>query len=107
MKLGRTRFDYGIVTVGSLLEVGETGICKHASVVVGNYDEKPFRATEVEKVLIGHEVTATTINAVVEILNGTSPTSSVHASSDYKKQLAMTLTAESILTSYRRALHPQ
>jgi carbon-monoxide dehydrogenase medium subunit len=107
-KLGRTRFDYGIVTVASLLEIDGNGSVKDASVVLGNYhEEKPFRAIELEKRLIGHEASLQTISGAVGALDDTSPPSAIHASSEFKKELAKTLVARSLSTSHERAVHAQ
>jgi CO/xanthine dehydrogenase FAD-binding subunit len=107
-KLGRTRFDYGIVTVASLLEIDGGGSVKKASVVLGNYhEEKPFRAIEVEKRMIGHEVSSRTISEAVGALDGTSPPSTIHASSEFKKELAKTLVARSLSSSHQRAVRTQ
>jgi CO/xanthine dehydrogenase FAD-binding subunit len=107
-KLGRTRFDYGIVTVASLLEIDGGGSVKNASVVLGNYhEEKPFRAIEVEKRLIGHKASSQTISEAVGALDDTSPPSAIHASSEFKKELAKTLAARSLSTSHERAVHAQ
>jgi len=105
-KLGRTRFDYGIVTVASLLEIDGGGSVKNASVVLGNYhEEKPFRAIEVEKRLIGHKASSQTISEAMGVLDDTSPPSAIHASSEFKKELAKTLVARSLSTSHERAVH--
>jgi CO/xanthine dehydrogenase FAD-binding subunit len=105
-KLGRTRFDYGIVTVASLLEIDGGGSVKNASVVLGNYhEEKPFRAIEVEKRLIGHKASSQTISEAVAAFDDTSPPSAIHASSEFKKQLAKTLVARSLSMSHERAVH--
>ncbi len=104
LKLGRTRFDYGIVTVASLVEVDREGTFKNASVVMGNYhEEKPFRAVEVEKALIGNRARPETINESLRGLDHTSPPSAIHASSGYKKELAKVLVARSLSISLGRA----
>jgi CO/xanthine dehydrogenase FAD-binding subunit len=107
-KLGRTRFDYGIVTVASLLEVDADGVFNNASVVLGNYhEERPFRAVEVERGLIGHKASSETISEAVGALDDTSPPSAIHASSEFKKKLAKTLVTRSLSTSHQRAVHQQ
>ena len=107
-KLGRTRFDYGIVTVATLLEVDGDEVFKKASVVLGNYhEEKPFRAVEVERGLIGHRASSNTISEAVGALDDTSPPSAIHASSEFKKELAKILVARSLSTSHQRAVHTE
>lgn len=108
LKLGRTGFDYGIVTVASLVEIGGNGFFKNASVVLGNYhEEKPFRAVEVEEALIGRKASSETIIEAARALENTSPPASMQASSEYKKALAKTLVARSLSMSYQRAVHLQ
>jgi CO/xanthine dehydrogenase FAD-binding subunit len=104
LKLGRTRFDYGLVTVASLIEVDKDGVLKRVRVVLGNYDEeKPFRALEVENALIGRKVSFEIVNEAVRRLDNTSP-HSLHASAAYRKEVAKTLVTQSLLESHRRAI---
>jgi CO/xanthine dehydrogenase FAD-binding subunit len=108
LKLGRTRFDYGIVTVASLLEVDNRGVFKKARVVLGNYhEEKPFKAVEVENALIEQKASSETIIKAASALENTSPPSAIHASTEYKKELAKTLVVRSLSTSHRRAVRLQ
>lgn len=106
LKLGRTRFDYGIVTVASFLELDSEGSCKNASVVLGNYhEEKPFKAVEVEKALIGQKASSDTMSKAASTLDNTSPPSVIHASTEYKKELAKALVVQSLSISQKRAAH--
>jgi carbon-monoxide dehydrogenase medium subunit len=108
LKLGRTRFDYGIVTAASLLGVDRSGILKSVGVVLGNYhEEKPFRAVEVEKALIERKASPQTISEAVRTLDNTSPPSSLHASSEYRREIAKVLVAQSLSMSYQRAAYLQ
>lgn len=106
-KLGRTAFDYGIATAASLIQVNDGGKCEVVRVVLGNYDEKPFKALEVEKSIIGTKLTTADVNEAVSTLDKTTPPASVQASSDYKREVAKILVAESLLTSYGRATNLQ
>ena len=105
-KLGRTHFDYGLVTAATLLQNGQDGALKKVRIVLGNYDEeKPFRALEVENALTNRKMSPEIISEAVRMLDNTSP-HSLHASPAYRKEVAKTLVTQSLLESHRRANRP-
>jgi len=104
IKFGRTRFDYGLVTVSCVVSVDEDGFIKSAKVFLGNYDQKPFEVVEVERALLDRRPEPNYLKGILRRLDETTPIPSIHGSSEYKKELAKTLTIRSILTAYERAM---
>jgi len=104
IKLGRRNaFTLSVVAVATLVKV-RNGIFDDVRVALNSVAPKPVRATSVEKFLKNREIN---MNAVEEgakrVLQDISPISDVRASADYRKEMSVVLTKESLLKSLERA----
>ena len=104
IKLGRRNaFTLSVVAVATLVKV-RNGIFDDVRVALNSVAPKPVRAVSVEKFLKSREIS---MNAIEEgakrVLQDISPISDVRASADYRKEMSVVLTKESLLRSLERA----
>ncbi len=104
IKLGRRNaFTLSVVAVATLVKV-RNGIFDDVRVALNSVAPKPVRAVSVEKFLRNREIN---MNAIEEgakrVLQDISPISDVRASADYRKEMSVVLTKESLLKSLERA----
>jgi len=80
------------------------GVVADARVGLTNMGSVPLRATAVEQALRGQPATAESLAAAAEhAAEGTSPTSDLNASTEYKKHLARVLTRRALTDAVANA----
>ncbi len=104
IKLGRRNaFTLSVVAVATLVKV-RNGIFDDVRVALNSVAPKPVRAVSVEKFLKSREVSMSAIEeGAKRVLQDISPISDVRASADYRKEISVILTKESLLRSLERA----
>ncbi len=104
IKLGRRNaFTLSVVAVATLVKV-RNGIFDDVRVALNSVAPKPVRAVSVEKFLKSREVSMSAIEeGAKRVLQDISPISDVRASADYRKEMSVVLTKESLLRSLERA----
>jgi len=104
IKLGRRNaFTLSVVAVATLVKV-RNGIFDDVRVALNSVAPKPVRAASVEKFLKSREVSLSAIEeGAKRVLQDISPISDVRASADYRKEMSVALTKESLLRSLERA----
>ncbi len=104
IKLGRRNaFTLSVVAVATLVKV-RNGIFDDVRVALNSVAPKPVRAVSVEKFLKSREVSMSAIEeGAKRVLQDISPISDVRASADYRKEMSVILTKESLLRSLERA----
>jgi carbon-monoxide dehydrogenase medium subunit len=76
-----------------MLETDEEGCCRQARIALCGAGSVPYRATAVEKILVGERLTPKIANeAVAVVTEGLESYSDVHGSSEYREHLARVLT---------------
>lgn len=95
--------DFALVGAGALVGLDEAGRVSEARIVLTGVGGTPWRSSEIEASLIGHapearlyEKTGASIAADIE------PESDVHASADYRRDLAATLVERVLRTAVAR-----
>jgi len=84
--------DQGIVAVAVTL-AADNGVCKDATIVLGNAGVTPIRAKSAEKVLIGQKLTDQLFaEAGVAAAGDADPVSDIHSSAEFRKHLITVLT---------------
>ncbi len=103
IKLGRrTAFTLSIVAVATLVRV-ENGKFKDVRVALNSVAPKPIRARSVEEALKGKEVSLEVVEEASKlVVNDISPISDVRASAEYRKEMSIILTRDSLLKSLER-----
>ncbi len=103
IKLGRrTAFTLSIVAVATLVRV-ENGKFKDVRVALNSVAPKPIRAKSVENALKDKEVSLEVVEEASKlVVNDISPISDVRASAEYRKEMSIILTRDSLLKSLER-----
>ena len=103
IKLGRrSAFTLSIVAVATLVKV-ENGKFKDVRVALNSVAPKPVRARSVEEALKGKEVSLEAIEEASKlVVNDISPISDVRASAEYRREMSIILTRDSLLKSLER-----
>ncbi len=104
IKLGRRNaFTLSVVAVATLVKV-RNGIFDDVRVALNSVAPKPVRAVSVERFLKSREISMSAIEeGAKRVLQDISPISDVRASADYRKEMSVVLTKESLLRSLERA----
>ncbi len=103
IKLGRrSAFTLSIVAVATLVKV-ENGKFKDVRVALNSVAPKPVRARSVEEALKGKKVSLEAIEEASKfVVNDISPISDVRASAEYRREMSIILTRDSLLKSLER-----
>ncbi len=94
-KFNRTAQAWAIVGVAAAVK-SENGTITEARVALTNMGATPIRATGVEAALAGASSSDAIAAAASKAADGTSPTSDLHADSEYRKHLAAVLTRRAV-----------
>jgi aerobic carbon-monoxide dehydrogenase medium subunit len=97
-KFNRTAQAWAIVGVAAAVKT-EGGKITEARVGLTNMGPTPVRASAVEAALVGAATMADIEAAAANATQGTSPTSDIHAQSDYREHLATVLTKRAVATA--------
>lgn len=103
-KLGRTAGDFALVNVCARLTFDKNGKCSDSRISLGGIANVPVRSKNGEGCLKGQKLTAETVRKAAEAVSSEfEPTSSVHGSPWYKKEISKTLTRDVIHRAAERA----
>ncbi len=104
IKLGRRNaFTLSVVSVATLVKVSD-GVFKDVRVALNSIAPKPIRALSVESFLKGREVSAESVSrGAEEVVKDISPISDVRASAEYRREMSVVLTRDSLIKSLERA----
>ncbi len=94
-KFHRTAQAWAIVGVAAAVKV-DGGAITAARIGLTNMAPTPVRASAVEAALVGASTPQAIADACQQAAEGTSPTSDLHAQSDYREHLARVLTARAV-----------
>jgi len=85
--------DYAIVSAAVSINLGsKSNRCTNARIVLGAVANVPLRAKKAEKVLVGKEITDNSIEEAAQIASEEArPTSDIHASEEYRRDLIKVL----------------
>ena len=103
IKLGRRNaFTLSIVAVATLVKVSGNKFTD-VRVALNSVAPTPVRATSVEKALTGREVSLEAVEEASKlVVNDIKPISDVRASADYRREMSIVLTRDSLLKSLER-----
>lgn len=98
-KFQRTAQGWALVGVAAGVRRSD-GVVSGASVALTNMGSTPIRATAVEQALVGTPGTSSDVAAAAALAaEGTSPTSDISASSDYRMHLVTVLTRRALMAA--------
>ncbi len=103
IKLGRRNaFTLSIVAVATLVKVSDNKFAD-VRVALNSVAPTPVRAPSIEKALIGKEVSLEAVEEASKlVVNDIKPISDVRASADYRREMSIVLTRDSLLRSLER-----
>jgi len=103
-EVARRRGDFAIVGVVALLQLGEAGLCEAARLALFGVSERPVRAQRGEQVLVGKGLDAKAFAAAAQaVVDELDPVSDVHASGEYRREVAAFLTKKALHAALARA----
>lgn len=103
-KLHQPASGFAIVGVAARLILGKGSKIEHAAVGVTGLGPKPFRAAAVERALTGKSASSKLIaDAARHAADGIEPLSDLHASRDYRREMAMVFARRALERALARA----
>ena len=104
LEITRRHGDFALVGVAACLTLDERDVCTRASIALLGVGETPQRAAEAEAGLVGNRVDEQAIEAAgAAAMSGLDPTGDIHASPEYRRQVAGTLTQRALALAWQRA----
>lgn len=97
-EISRRHGDYALVGVATRITLDEAGNCIQAKIVFLSVGDAPVEAREAEKLLAGETPNEELLASAAEIAStrDIDPPNDIHASADYRRQLARVLTKRAL-----------
>jgi len=103
-KLTQRSGDFAIVSVAVVMRLGGGDVCESASVVLGSVGPTPIRSKGAEKALKGKPVTDKLIDEASKLASQeVDPSTDVHASAEYKKEMSKVITQKMLKEAFLKA----
>ena len=103
-EVSRRRGDFAVVDAAAAVTLDERGVCQQARVVVGGVSGVPMRLWRLEEALAGTELAPPLIAEAAELVKGEiDPQSDIHASAEYRRDVAAVLVRRALETARERA----
>jgi xanthine dehydrogenase iron-sulfur cluster and FAD-binding subunit A len=107
LEFARRSGDYALAGVAAAVTLDGEMIAE-ARLVLTGIGERPVRAEEAERALVGGAATAQVLEAAAELVRGAiDPEGDIHASADYRRHLAGVLTVRALGQAVDRARQPR
>ena len=104
IEMARRHGDYAVVGVAVTVTLGDSGVCDAARIVLCSVGEGPVTAGRVAVALEGFRPDADVIQAAADAVQGNiDPPSDIHASAEFRRQLARVLTGRALERAFDRA----
>ncbi len=103
-KLTQRSGDFAIVSVAVVMMLGNGDVCESAGVVLGSVGPTPIRSKGAEKALKGKPVTDKLIDEASDLASQEiDPSTDIHASAEYKKEMSKVLTQKALKEAFLKA----
>ncbi|MGA2400723.1 MAG: xanthine dehydrogenase family protein subunit M [Syntrophobacteraceae bacterium] len=103
-KLTQRSGDFAIVSVAVVMTLGDGDVCQSASVVLGSVGPTPIRSKKAEKALKGKSITDKLIDEASDLASREiDPSSDVHSSAEYKKEMSKVITQKALKEAFLKA----
>jgi carbon-monoxide dehydrogenase medium subunit len=104
-EISRRHGDFALVGVTAAVQLGEDGRCSDVRIALLSVGDRPMLATLGAKVLVGQRPSAEAIRAAADAAatRDIDPSSDIHASARYRRQLANVLTRRVLERAFERA----
>jgi carbon-monoxide dehydrogenase medium subunit len=106
-EVSRRHGDFALVGVAASVVLDERGRCASARIALLSVGDRPMLAEQAAKALNGQLPSADAIKAAADAASSKDidPSSDIHASARYRRQLANVLTRRVLKLAFERALH--
>ena len=104
VEFARRLGDFAIVSAAALLELGPSSEIKRASFALGGVGYAPLRMKEIETGLVGRKATTELWAEAAKACCSINTPDDVHASSAYRRRLAVAMARRALQTAGERAL---
>lgn len=105
-EVGRRRGDFALVGAGAQVTVVDD-IITEARIALTGVSATPHRATEAEQVLVGRRLSDRLLNEAADATRAAiRPSGDLHATAEYRRDIAGVLLTRAVTTAHRRAVHP-
>ena len=106
-EFSRRSGDFALTGVAVVLQLGAGGLIADARIGLSGVSISPVRATRAERSLVGQAPSEELWRAAAaEVSADLSPPSDLHATSNYRRQLAATLSRRALAEAHGRAMQP-
>jgi carbon-monoxide dehydrogenase medium subunit len=108
-EVGRRQGDFALAGAGAQMRLNDDGTIAEARIGLTGVASKPYRASDAEALLLGQPLTAELLEAVADaVRSGIDPSGDLHATADYRRDVAGTLAGRVVATAVERAgaTHP-
>ena len=96
-EVARRHGDYALLAVAAVITTDQSGVCTHARLAYVNGGPGPQRVRDAEAVLVGQAINAALIQEAARVATAAlRPPTDVHASAEYRLQLARVLTERAL-----------
>jgi carbon-monoxide dehydrogenase medium subunit len=103
-EVGRRQGDFALVGAGAQVRLADDGTVADARICLTGVSPVPHRATEAESLLVGHRPDADRVAAAAQqVRSAINPSSDLHATGDYRRDVAGTLVERAVATAAERA----
>ncbi|MGB7037150.1 MAG: xanthine dehydrogenase family protein subunit M [Xanthobacteraceae bacterium] len=102
-EFARRHGDFALAGAAALLDIGAGGVVRRAALSLFGVAERPVRADAAEAALLGQAIDGELIRNAAAAAWLIEPISDIHASGDYRRHLAMVMSARALADAARRA----
>jgi carbon-monoxide dehydrogenase medium subunit len=104
VEFARRHGDFAIVSAAALLELDPSASIRRAAIALGGVGYAPRRMSEIEIALVGNKATTELWAEAAKACGGIEALDDVHASSSYRRRLAVAMTRRALQAAGERAL---
>ncbi len=103
-EVSRRYGDFALVAVAATVTLDERGRCQNVRVALGGVGGTPVRAGAVEQAITGAGPTEAALAEAAQLVNGEiEPAADIHASAEYRSEVAAVLVRRALQTAVERA----
>jgi aerobic carbon-monoxide dehydrogenase medium subunit len=104
LEVARRHGDFALVAVAAVATLDATGACTRARLAFAGVGSTPLRVERAEALLAGRGADAALFAEAARVVSGgLEPDSDLHASADYRREVAGTLTRRALARAWERA----
>jgi carbon-monoxide dehydrogenase medium subunit len=104
VEFARRHGDFAIVSAAALLELDPSASVRRAAIALGGVGYAPRRMSEIEIALVGNKATKEVWAEAAKACGEIEALDDVHASSSYRRRLAVAMTRRALQAAGERAL---